>query len=90
MPVSMTGFGRGEAAGQGIKVVAELGTVNRKQFDCHVNLPREFAAFEGRDKGLLLSLVMMDPFTKSEKQARGLLDEILSLPVNREMRDWYR
>jgi uncharacterized protein (TIGR00255 family) len=46
--ISMTGFGRGEAQGQGIKVVAELGSVNRKQFDCHVSLPREFAAFEAK------------------------------------------
>ena len=51
--ISMTGFGRGEAQGQGIKVVAELGSVNRKQFDCHVNLPREFSAFEGKVQSLV-------------------------------------
>jgi uncharacterized protein (TIGR00255 family) len=49
----MTGFGRGEARGQGLKVVAELGSVNRKQFDCHVNLPREMAAFEGKVQELV-------------------------------------
>jgi len=46
--ISMTGFGRGEVLGQGIKVVAELGSVNRKQFDCHVNLPRELSAHEAQ------------------------------------------
>ncbi|MEI8242314.1 MAG: YicC/YloC family endoribonuclease [bacterium] len=51
--ISMTGFGRGEAQGQGIKVVAELGSVNRKQFDCHVNLPRELAACEGKVQALV-------------------------------------
>ena len=45
---SMTGFGRGEAHGRGIKVVAELSVVNRKQFDCHVSLPRELASLEAR------------------------------------------
>jgi alpha-galactosidase len=50
----------------------------------------ELAAFEQRDKTLLLSLIMMDPFTKSEKQAEALLDDILSLPINREMKGWYR
>ncbi len=51
--ISMTGFGRGEAQGQGIKVVAELGSVNRKQFDCHVNLPRELAACEAKVQALV-------------------------------------
>ena len=50
---SMTGFGRGEAQGQGMKVVAELGSVNRKQFDCHVNLPRELVACEARVQALI-------------------------------------
>jgi uncharacterized protein (TIGR00255 family) len=54
---SMTGFGRGEARGQGLKVVAELGSVNRKQFDCHVALPRELAAFEGRVQTLVHAAV---------------------------------
>jgi uncharacterized protein (TIGR00255 family) len=44
--VSMTGFGRGEITGDGVRVVAEFSTVNRKQFDFHVNLPREWSALE--------------------------------------------
>ena len=51
--ISMTGFGRGEAQGEGLKVVAELGSVNRKQFDCHVNLPRELSACEAKVQALL-------------------------------------
>jgi uncharacterized protein (TIGR00255 family) len=46
--ISMTGFGRGQASGQGVLVVAELSSVNRKQFDCHVNLPREWAGLEAQ------------------------------------------
>jgi uncharacterized protein (TIGR00255 family) len=43
---SMTGFGRGEAAGGGVKAEVELGTVNRRQFDMHVSLPRNLAVIE--------------------------------------------
>lgn len=43
---SMTGFGRGEASGSGVKVVVELSSVNRKQFDCNMSLPRELISLE--------------------------------------------
>ena len=45
---SMTGFGRGEAAGGGMKVVVELSSVNRKQFDLHLSLPKCLVAQEAR------------------------------------------
>lgn len=46
--LSMTGFGRGEAAAAGFKAVVEAGSVNRKQFDCHCSLPREFSILEAK------------------------------------------
>lgn len=46
--ISMTGYGRGEAAGSGVKVEAELSSVNRKQFDLRLNLPRQMAALEAQ------------------------------------------
>lgn len=47
MPLrSMTGFGRGEAAGKGLKVDVELSSVNRRQLDVHMNMPRGFMAYE--------------------------------------------
>jgi uncharacterized protein (TIGR00255 family) len=55
--VSMTGFGRGEARGRGLKVVVELGAVNRRQFDCHVTLPRDLAAIEARIHALVHAAV---------------------------------
>ena len=49
MPLkSMTGFGRGEAAAGGLKVEVELSSVNRKQFDLRVSLPRALVALESR------------------------------------------
>ena len=46
--MSMTGFGRGEASGGGVKIVVELSTVNRKQFDCNVSMPRELGSLESK------------------------------------------
>ncbi len=45
---SMTGFGRGEMCGEAVKVVVELSSVNRKQFDCSVSLPRELASLDSK------------------------------------------
>lgn len=45
---SMTGFGRGEAGDGTRKVTVEIGSVNRKQFDCNITLPRELAVLEGK------------------------------------------
>jgi uncharacterized protein (TIGR00255 family) len=51
--ISMTGFGRGEMSEQGVKVVVELSTVNRKQFDCSLSLPRELGCLESKIHALL-------------------------------------
>lgn len=45
---SMTGFGRGEAEADGVRVCVELIAVNRKQFDLRLNMPRALAALEPR------------------------------------------
>ncbi|MEP6811242.1 MAG: YicC/YloC family endoribonuclease, partial [Chthoniobacterales bacterium] len=45
---SMTGYGRGEADDNGVKFVVELNSVNRKQSDLVVNLPRDFSELEPR------------------------------------------
>jgi len=43
---SMTGYGRGQSAFNGTKICVELNSVNRKQSEVMVNLPRELAALE--------------------------------------------
>lgn len=45
---SMTGYGRGEVDHAGAKFRVELSSVNRKQSDIVINLPREFAELEPR------------------------------------------
>jgi len=42
----MTGYGRGQSAHNGTKFTVELKSVNRKQSDVTVNLPRELAELE--------------------------------------------
>ena len=45
---SMTGYGRGECAQDGFKVTVELSSVNRKQSEIALNLPRELEVLESR------------------------------------------
>lgn len=49
----------------------------------------EIAAFTERRYDLLLELLMMDPWTRSRDQAQALLDDILALPFNTEMKRYY-
>ncbi len=45
---SMTGYGRGEGRGSGMQAVVELGSVNRRQLDLQISLPRPLQALEAR------------------------------------------
>lgn len=44
----MTGYGRGEAECEGAKLSVELSTVNRKQSEIAINLPRDLGELEAR------------------------------------------
>jgi len=50
---SMTGYGRGEASSNGSKFSVELNSVNRKQNDVLVSLPREISELEARVRDLI-------------------------------------
>jgi alpha-galactosidase len=50
----------------------------------------ELEAFETGSKELLLQLILMDPWTRSEEQARALMEDILALPYHEEMRQHFR
>jgi len=45
---SMTGYGRGESAQDGLKVTVEVSSVNRKQSEIAVNLPRDLEVLEAQ------------------------------------------
>src|SRR5947209_721435 len=44
----MTGYGRGECSKDGFKLTVELSSVNRKQMEISVNLPREMELLEAQ------------------------------------------
>lgn len=50
----------------------------------------ELEAYEEGSKEKLLQLILMDPWTKSEKQARAFLEDILLLPYHQDMREHYK
>src|SRR5437868_121483 len=45
---SMTGYGRGEASGDGCKFTVELSSVNRRQSEIALTLPRDLSELEVR------------------------------------------
>jgi alpha-galactosidase len=50
----------------------------------------ELEAYQAGSRELLFQLLLMDPWTRTEGQAAGLLDAILDLPFHAEMRQHYR
>src|SRR5512133_1728977 len=50
---SMTGYGRGECSQDGFKVTVELSSVNRKQSEISVNLPREMEMLEPQIRDMI-------------------------------------
>ena len=50
---SMTGYGRGECAQNGFKVTVELSSVNRKQAEISITLPREMEMLESQVRDVI-------------------------------------
>src|SRR3954470_22951110 len=68
---SMTGYGRGEADHAGTKISIELNSVNRKQSDIVINLPRDLAALEPRIRMAI-----------NERISRGRMNVMVGLQQN--------
>jgi len=47
-------------------------------------------AFVSGDKMMLQEILIRDPRTKSFEQAKAVVDEILALPFNKEMKKHYK
>jgi len=65
---SMTGYGRGEVDHNGAKFSVELNSVNRKQSDIVVNLPRDLAELEPRIRQVI-----------NEKISRGRTNVVIAM-----------
>src|SRR5438034_8816568 len=50
---SMTGYGRGDCSQDGFRITVELSSVNRKQTEISVNLPREMELLEAQMRELI-------------------------------------
>ena len=64
----MTGYGRGEVDHAGTKISVELNSVNRKQSDIVINLPRDLAMLEPRIRQAI-----------NEKISRGRMNVVIGL-----------
>jgi uncharacterized protein (TIGR00255 family) len=90
---SMTGYGRGECSQRGFKVTVEVSSVNRKQTEIAVNLPRDLEVLEARlrddinrrvARGRLM--VRVSVHAAAGAAGRSLLNTALAKHYARELR----
>ena len=89
----MTGYGRGESERGGAKISVEINSVNRRQSDIVINLPRELSAFEPRVRQAVSDRVsrgrtnVVVAYDRSASAARNLaLDSALARSYHESMR----
>src|SRR6266481_4694624 len=90
---SMTGYGRGDASQDGFKITVELSSVNRKQSEISVNLPREMEMLEAPIRDLINRYVARGRLTvrvglhsgESRESARMHLNVPLAKAYAREL-----
>ncbi len=90
----MTGYGRGESDRDGAKVSVEINSVNRRQSDIVINLPRELSALEPRVRQVVSEQVARGrtnvsvAYAPAANGARGLaLDRGLARSYHDAMRE---
>jgi uncharacterized protein (TIGR00255 family) len=76
----MTGYGEGNASAAGTRILVELSSVNRKQLDIQVALPRVLSVFEGKlhtlvrdyfSRGRISGSVRLELVNSSAKHVRA-------------------
>ncbi|MBK8091551.1 MAG: YicC family protein [Verrucomicrobiaceae bacterium] len=90
---SMTGFGRGEARRDGVTWMVECGSVNRKQLELAVNLPRDLAELEGSVRGVVaaavsrgrVNIIVRSESTASTGENAVQVDEALARQYHRAL-----
>ena len=90
---SMTGYGRGESSRGGVKFTVEISTVNRKQAELSVYLPRELDSLESKvrdeinaniSRGRIVAKVQFNATSAVKSQVR--IDRPLAKQYAREYR----
>jgi uncharacterized protein (TIGR00255 family) len=91
---SMTGYGRGQSGTNGAQFSVELNSVNRKQSDVTVTLPRELAELEPRVRDMINSAisrgrlnVVVAYHTHSANAEKVAIDKALARVYYTAMRD---
>jgi uncharacterized protein (TIGR00255 family) len=89
----MTGYGRGESASNGTKFSVEVNSVNRKQSDVTVNLPRELSDLEPRIRDMInkrISRGRMNvavAYHRSNASSKAVIDKTLARAYFKAMKD---
>ena len=81
----MTGYGWGEDAREGFKVTVELSSVNRKQSEISVNLPREVEVLEAQIRDRINSAIARGRITARVSLHAGEGMEAARVHVNRAL-----
>ena len=90
---SMTGYGRGESSLGGVKFAVEISTVNRKQAELSLYLPRELDSLESKvrdeintkiSRGRIVAKVQFNATSSGKPQVR--IDRLLAKQYAREYR----
>ena len=68
---SMTGFGRGECTGKGLRYSVEISSVNRRNAEIVINLPRELAAMENTIREIVAPAVSRGRATVNASASGG-------------------
>src|SRR3989449_9082788 len=91
---SMTGYGWGECAENGFKITVELSSVNRKQSEIAVNLPRELEVLEAQIRDEINRMIARGRLTtrvslhssEGREAARAHLNKPLAKAYERELK----
>jgi uncharacterized protein (TIGR00255 family) len=86
---SMTGYGWGEDADEGFKVTVELSSVNRKQSEITVNLPRELEVLEAQIRDQVNRAIARGRITARVSLHAGEGMEAARVHVNRALAKAY-
>src|SRR5213593_4131481 len=95
---SMTGYGWGECSRNGFKVTVELSSVNRKQSEISINLPRELEVLEAQirdeinrriSRGRLTSRVTLHA-SEEREAGRVQINKTMAAAYVRELRQLAR
>lgn len=94
MANSMTGFGRGEASGNGYHFTVELKSVNHRFFEASIRLPRNMMSFEEQIRKILLERIQrgrvevyVNVKETEEKKRLVKVDKDLALSYDKSLKE---